>query len=64
MKVDLEKNSYEIIITDTFSKLGTYLRETLRGSKICIVTEEAIAGYYLEQVRKEAEKPDFQYQSV
>lgn len=59
MKVDLEKNSYEIIITDTFSKLRTYLRETLRGSKICIVTEEAIAGYYLEQVRKEAEKAGF-----
>lgn len=59
MKVNLEKNSYEIMIEDSFSKLGSYLKQTLHSSQICIVTEENIAAFYLEQVQKEAENAGF-----
>lgn len=52
------KFAYDIIITHNFLKLHNYLIKIKpdKACKICIVTDDNVAGFYLEEVKKEIGK--------
>ena len=54
LKVSAEgKHAYDIVITRGFRDLpGELQTMDLRNRKVCIVTDDQVAGYYLEEVRE------------
>ncbi len=52
IKIQLEKNSYEIIIEkDLLSRLSFLIAEIYKNKKIYIITDDQVAEFYLQKVR-------------
>lgn len=52
VKIQLEKNSYEIIIEkDLLSRLSFFIAEIYKNKKIYIITDDQVAEFYLQKVR-------------
>ncbi len=52
VKIQLEKNSYDIIIEkDILSRLSFFIAEIYKNKKIYIITDDQVAEFYLQKVR-------------
>ncbi len=52
VKIQLKKNSYEIIIEkDLLSRLSFFIAEIYKNKKIYIITDDQVAEFYLQKVR-------------
>ena len=51
LDINLKNNSYQIIIeNDILSRLGEYISRVYKNNKIFIVTDDVVAGLYLDKV--------------